>query len=107
MQRLGSATVARSDIGAGGDQDLGRWTPKGGCRHVQRRIALIEIVGDLGEEEVLGITSRCATFATAVANLGFANRRPDTSLKSAEITARTKSRKPAPMARAKCMSAGC
>jgi hypothetical protein len=60
MQRFRSSPISRSAVGSVRNQELGNRAPKCRCRHVERRIAAIEIVTDIGNEEVEDSLSRRA-----------------------------------------------
>ena len=60
MQWLCASSISRSAVGSVRDQDLGNRAPKCRRRHVESRIAAIEIVTDIFEEEVGGCLSRRA-----------------------------------------------
>ena len=70
MQRLGTAAIRCPDACTCIDQELGYRPPKGRRRHVQCRIALIEVMGNVGEEEITGILSRRARLCRCGGELG-------------------------------------
>jgi hypothetical protein len=53
MQGGGAAAVDGVDGGAGGEQGLGGGVAEAGGGQVQGRVAPVELVGQLGDEEVL------------------------------------------------------
>jgi hypothetical protein len=54
MQRLGASTILRPATGAVSNQEFRDLPSKGGSGHVESRVACIEVVSNLGVEEVRG-----------------------------------------------------
>ena len=63
MQRFRSSSISRPAVGSARNQDFGNRAPKCRRRHVESRIATIEIVTDIGKGEVGGCLSRRADLA--------------------------------------------
>jgi hypothetical protein len=54
MQRFRSSSISRSGVGSVRNQELGNRAPKCRRSHMEGRIAAIQIVTDIGKEEVCG-----------------------------------------------------
>ena len=62
VERLGSPSISRPDIRAMADQQLGHRPSKRRRSDVERRVAAIDIVADVGEEEVGRALPGCPFF---------------------------------------------